>query len=158
MVHCAAERAPDKVDTNPDGARSLNVAATQHIAQACAARNIFLLYISTDYVFPGRQGEAPYLASAKPEPTNLYGELKLAGEKALLQETERSKHGAVLRVPVLYGPCSDKVGSKESAVNVLLEQLWAAQEKGKIIKMDDWSIRYPTLTTDVGRVCKVCHS
>ena len=122
--------------------------------RACATRNIFLLYISTDYVFSGKPGEAPYAASAPTGPTNLYGQLKLEGEEVVLKESQGSKNAAVLRIPVLYGPVSQSVGHKESATNILMDQVWAAQEKGKIVKMDDWSIRYPTLTTDVGRVCK----
>ncbi|KAL9060894.1 MAG: hypothetical protein Q9162_000338 [Coniocarpon cinnabarinum] len=154
-INAALQRV--KVDSNPDGSRALNVTATEAFTKACSARNIFLLYISTDYVFSGKEGQAPYPATAETGPTNLYGELKLAGEEVVVNETAHSRNGAILRVPVLYGPVSDQLGNKESAVNVLMDQLWMAQEKGKIVKMDDWSIRYPTLTSDVGRVCKdVC--
>ena len=58
--------------------------------------------------------------------------------------------GVVLRVPVLYGEAEKPA---ESAVNVLMESLWKAQEKGgKSVMMDHWAIRYPTNTEDVGRV------
>lgn len=57
----------------------------------------------------------------------------------------------VLRVPVLYGSVEQEVGNKESAVNVLMDAIWKAQEQE--IKMDHWAIRYPTNTEDVGRVC-----
>lgn len=50
---------------------------------------------------------------------------------------------------MLYGPTEE--GNKESAVNTLLDSLRKAQEE-KVV-MDDWSIRYPTNTEDVGRVC-----
>jgi len=60
--------------------------------------------------------------------------------------------GIVLRVPVLYGAVDESVGNKESAVNVLLDTVWAAQEPGKEIQVDDWAIRYPTNTEDVARV------
>lgn len=56
----------------------------------------------------------------------------------------------VLRVPVLYGEAESP---KESAVNVLMDSVWKAQEKDANIKMDHWAIRYPTNTEDVGRVC-----
>jgi len=55
----------------------------------------------------------------------------------------------VLRVPVLYGEASSPA---ESAVNVLMDAVWKAQEKGASVKMDHWAIRYPTNTEDIGRV------
>ncbi|KAI0472087.1 NAD(P)-binding protein [Xylariaceae sp. FL0804] len=153
VIHCAANRFPDKVDNDPEGTRALNVAATKSLASLCAARDIFLIYISTDYVFPGRPGEAPYQADASPSPTNLYGQTKLDGEHAALGEFRGAGKpglGVVLRVPVLYG---DAEVPAESAVNVLMDTVWKAQEPGAKVKMDHWSVRYPTNTEDVGRVC-----
>ena len=60
----------------------------------------------------------------------------------------------VLRVPVLYGKCDEP---HESAVNVLMSQLWAAQklqDGDPKIKVDDYALRFPTNTSDVGRVCR----
>ncbi|KAF3056333.1 Methionine adenosyltransferase 2 subunit beta [Daldinia childiae] len=163
VVHCAANRFPDKCDNDPEGTRALNVEATRRLASLCAARGIFLIYISTDYVFPGKPGDAPYEADAKPQPTNLYGQTKLDGEQVVLEEYQRAGKaglGVVLRVPVLYG---DAEVPSESAVNVLMESVWKAQESGAKVKMDHWALRYPTngkfnitnitTTEDVGRVC-----
>ncbi|RDW88205.1 hypothetical protein BP6252_00237 [Coleophoma cylindrospora] len=152
VVHCAANRFPDKCDSDPEGTRALNVAASGALARLCAADSIFLIYISTDYVFPGTEGDAPYEAHSSPKPPNLYGETKWDGEKAVLAEYERAGKpgmGVVLRVPVLYGEADSP---KESAVNVLMDSLWKAQEKGAQVKMDHWALRYPTNTEDVGRV------
>ncbi len=44
---------------------------------------IHVVYISTDYVFPGKPGEAPYENDATPSPPNLYGQTKFDGEKVL---------------------------------------------------------------------------
>lgn len=132
----------------------LNTNATHTLANLCAARSIFLIFISTDYVFAGRPGEAPYEAHAAPQPTNLYGETKLAGEQAALETYKAAgKDGwaVVLRVPVLYGH-SEAPG--ESAVNVLMETVWKAQKSGKAVEMDHWALRHPTNTEDVARVCK----
>lgn len=127
--------------------------ATKSFAKLCAQQSILLIYISTDYVFSGKEGEAPYEADAKTGPTNLYGQTKLDGEHAVLEEyaaAGKEGLGLVLRVPVLYG--SAEVPS-ESAVNVLMDVVWKAQEKGFQTKMDHWALRYPTNTEDVGRVC-----
>lgn len=56
----------------------------------------------------------------------------------------------MLRVPILYGTAENP---EESAVNVLMNAVWKAQEKNAKIIMDDWAQRYPTNTEDVGRVC-----
>lgn len=58
--------------------------------------------------------------------------------------------GVVLRVPVLYG---DAEMPSESAINVLMDTVWKAQEADAKINMDHWALRYPTNTEDVGRVC-----
>lgn len=150
----AANRFPDKCDNDPEGTRALNIAASGSLAKLCAAQSIFLIYISTDYVFPGIEGDAPYEVTSTPSPPNLYGETKYEGEKAVLAEfTKAGKKGwgVILRVPVLYGEAESP---EESAVNVLMNSLWKAQEKEAQIKMDHWAIRYPTNTEDVGRVCQ----
>ena len=146
----AANRYPDQCDLDPEGARRLNVEATKHLAEETSKAGIFLIYISTDYVFPGKPGKAPYESDAEPEPTNLYGQTKLDGEKAILAATKETNLGVVLRVPVLYGKAD---AAKESAVNVLMDALWKSQEKGAQVKVDDWAQRYPTNTEDVARVC-----
>lgn len=149
----AAQRFPDKVDKDPEGARALNIAASKLLASVTAARDILMIYISTDYVFPGRPGDAPYEADATPGPTNLYGQTKLDGENAVLEEYAKAGKeglGIVLRVPVLYGHAETP---SESAVNVLMDSVWKAQTEGTKIKMDHWALRYPTNTEDIGRVC-----
>ncbi|KAK0674137.1 hypothetical protein QBC41DRAFT_310435 [Cercophora samala] len=154
VVHCAANRFPDKVDKDPEGTRALNVEAPRTLAQLCAERSILLIYISTDYVFPGKPGDAPYENNADPAPTNLYGQTKLDGERAVLHEFKMAGKeglGVVLRVPVLYGPAKTNA---ESAVNVLMDSVLKAQQEGANISMDHWALRYPTNTEDIGRVCK----
>ena len=154
LALCAANRFPDKCDADPEGARKLNVEATNHLVKAASARSILLIYISTDYVFAGAPGEAPYEADASPSPPNLYGQTKLGGERVVLDVTKYTGLGVVLRVPVLYGKAEEP---KESAVNILMDVVWKAQdvkaEDGKI-NMDHWAQRYPTNTEDVGRVCR----
>jgi S-adenosylmethionine synthetase len=157
VVHCAANRFPDSCTANPAAARNLNVEASRALASAAAARSLFLIYISTDYVFSGRPGEAPYRADATPDPPNVYGRTKLEGERAVLAAAP--SNSVVLRVPVLYGACDEP---SESAVNVLMLQLWSAQKLSpsaadgddKKIQVDDYARRFPTNTADVGRVCR----
>ncbi|KAJ5114083.1 NAD dependent epimerase/dehydratase family protein [Penicillium angulare] len=151
VVHCAANRFPDLCDKNPDEARKINVDATRALADECASRGAFLIYISTDYVFPGTEGEAPYEADSKTNPPNLYGQLKRDGETAVLDAFKDSGLGVVLRVPVLYGTAKS---NSESAVNTLVDSVLKCQDPDAGVKMDDWALRYPTNTEDVARVCR----
>jgi S-adenosylmethionine synthetase len=150
----AANRFPDRCNSDPEGTRALNIEASRSLAAAASSRSIFLLYISTDYVFPGTKGDAPYEVTDTPKPPNLYGETKHDGEKAVLGEYKKAGRegwGVVLRVPVLYGHAESP---SESAVNVLMDAVWKAQEKDVRVSMDHWALRYPTNTEDVGRVCQ----
>jgi len=157
VVHCAANRYPDSCTANPNAARRINVEASRALAKATTSRGVFLVYISTDYVFSGKPGEAPYKPESFPSPPNVYGQTKLEGEKAVLEvatQTGAKNEVVVLRVPVLYGACDEP---RDSAVNVLMSQLWAAQqvEEGHAkIQVDDYALRFPTNTQDVGRVCR----
>lgn len=67
----------------------------------------------------------------------------------MLEVCQNTGLGVVLRVPVLYGHVETNA---ESAVNVLVDAVWKAQEKDAHVSMDDWSLRYPTNVEDVARV------
>jgi S-adenosylmethionine synthetase len=121
---------------------------------------VLLIYISTDYVFAGRPGEAPYKTTDPPDPPNLYGRTKYEGEQAVLAATTAqdgsggTPSAVVLRVPLLYGHCEPDEKTK-SAVHPLLDALRQAQklESGAPkIKVDSYGLRFPTCTEDVGRV------
>ena len=146
VVHTAAERSPDRCVSDPTGTTALNVDSTHHLSRLCTQLGSTLIYISTDFVFSGLPGQAPYSSSAHTAPPNFYGETKLAGERAVLAEPS----GVVLRVPLLYGEAEE---NKESAVNVLLDVVWnRGGKEGEKVQMDDWSVGYPTNTGDVARV------
>ncbi|KAF2685292.1 NAD(P)-binding protein [Lentithecium fluviatile CBS 122367] len=157
VVHCAANRFPDSCSANPSAAHALNVSASRALAEATTSRNIFLIYISTDYVFSGAPSEAPYTPTSTPNPPNTYGQTKLDGEKAVLEVSSKAdakNKVVVLRVPILYGKCDEP---KESAINVLMSQLWSSQSLSPSdvkIKVDDYALRFPTNTSDVARVCR----
>ncbi|XP_029816054.1 methionine adenosyltransferase 2 subunit beta [Manacus vitellinus] len=143
IVHCAAERRPDVVESQPDAASQLNVAASANLAKEAAGVGAFLIYISTDYVFDGTS--PPYKETDVPNPLNLYGKTKLEGEKAVLENNEGA---AVLRIPVLYGEVERL---EESAVTVMFDKV---QFSNKSANMDHWQQRFPTNVKDVAAVCR----
>lgn len=129
-------------------------------AAACGA---FFLYISTDYVFDGRN--PPYGEDDAPNPLNVYGRSKVEGERETLRHCpgkslvsaftcELSHHrpsvpgAVVLRVPVLFGEVETV---SESAVTCLWLRVQEATEGSTL---DHCQQRFPTDTRDVAAVCR----
>ena len=81
-INAAAYTNVDKAEEEIEAAYALNETAPRLLAEACKAHNVFLIHISTDYVFDGTKG-SPYTTADKPNPINVYGASKLAGEQAL---------------------------------------------------------------------------
>ncbi|QRW18928.1 hypothetical protein RhiXN_00334 [Rhizoctonia solani] len=146
VVHCAAERRPDVAAKNVEATWTLNGAVPATLARLSSTKehSFTLIYISTDYVFDGTA--APYSVDAKPNPVNLYGETKLAGERAVLDDGYQGKPGqrVVLRVPVLYGPAPK---NSDSAINILVDIV--NDQSGKQYTMDHYATRYPTNVLDI---------
>ncbi|XP_068187692.1 methionine adenosyltransferase 2 subunit beta isoform X2 [Antennarius striatus] len=143
IVHCAAERRPDVVDRHTQAAINLNVHATSTLAREAAACGSLLLYISTDYVFDGRN--PPYGEDDGPNPLNVYGRSKLEGEREALRHCPGA---LVLRVPILFGEVES---ASESAVTVLWLKV---QESAESCTLDHCQQRFPTDTRDVAAVCR----
>jgi dTDP-4-dehydrorhamnose reductase len=82
IFHLAAETDVDLCEKSPEHAYRTNYIGTENVALVCQKHDIPLLYISTGAVFNGRSGE-PYTEFDEPEPINVYGRSKLAGEIAV---------------------------------------------------------------------------
>ncbi len=141
FIHSAAERNPDKFDNDPESSIKLNCAVTEQIARCCEQFGCKLIFISTDYVFDGRN--PPYAEDAATSPLNLYGESKARSEAMLLKDYPSA---AIARIPVLYGEVN---ALKESAVTIIAEQLI----KG-VRAFDHDSLRFPTNTADIAYVLR----
>ncbi|PNF25856.1 hypothetical protein B7P43_G11132 [Cryptotermes secundus] len=142
LIHCAAQRFPEKVDLDPEGAENININASRYLAQVVDCIQVPMLYISTDYVFDGKS--PPYAVDAVPNPLNLYGKTKLNGEEVTLAF---GKGNIVLRVPVLYGPVEYVA---ESAVTVLLNSLL---QTDKPCKISNYELRRPSHVDDIADIC-----
>ncbi len=82
-VNCAAYTAVDKAESEIDEANKINGEAVGFLALACKKHLVKFIHISTDYVFDGK-GNSPYTASDIVAPVNAYGQTKLYGENAAL--------------------------------------------------------------------------
>ncbi len=83
VINAAAYTAVDQAEDEREAAFAVNAAAPAAMAAACAAKSIPFLHLSTDYVFTGLPGPAK-VESDPVGPVSVYGESKLAGEKAVL--------------------------------------------------------------------------
>lgn len=82
VIHCAAYTKVDQAEDEPEKCWAVNVDGTTNIATACRKLGAKMVYISTDYVFPGT-GDQFYEPTAPVGPVNTYGRSKLAGELAV---------------------------------------------------------------------------
>lgn len=82
IVNAAAHTAVDKAESEREFAQLLNATSVEAIAVEAEKLGAWLIHYSTDYVFPGT-GETPWLETDAVAPLNVYGETKLAGEKAV---------------------------------------------------------------------------
>lgn len=86
VYHCAAYTAVDPAeDEGKELNWKVNVEGTRNIAQAAGKSGATLVYISTDYVFDGKNQEM-YEVDHEVNPQNEYGKAKLAGEEAVKEE------------------------------------------------------------------------
>ena len=124
IINTAAYTAVDDAETHIDVARAINADAPTQLAKAAAACGAAIIHYSTDYVFNGSK-PTPYDESDRPEPLNVYGETKLAGEVGV------AGAGApylILRVCWLYS----RIRS-----NFLLTMLRLGQEKETLAVVND---------------------
>ncbi len=88
IVNAAAHTAVDKAESEPELAQLLNATSVEAIAKEAQKLGAWVIHFSTDYVFPGN-GNTPWLETDATAPLNVYGETKLAGEKALSENCVR---------------------------------------------------------------------
>ena len=81
-INAAAYTQVDGAETNKELAFAINAKAVETLAKACKQHGCWLIHISTDYVFDGAL-DRPYTPSDVPNPLNVYGASKLAGEQAI---------------------------------------------------------------------------
>lgn len=80
IIHAAANTNVDQCELDEDSAYLVNALGARNVAVAAAKVGAKLVYVSTDYVFNGRAGQ-PYTEFDVPDPINVYGKSKLAGEQ-----------------------------------------------------------------------------
>ena len=83
IVNAAAYTAVDKAEEEIELAKAINSIAPGVIAEEAERLKAPIMHFSTDYVFSGNNGGTPYTEEDEPDPKNIYGQTKLAGEQAI---------------------------------------------------------------------------
>jgi len=84
IINAAAYTNVDRAESEPDLTMNVNGTAPGVLAEEASNLNAGLIHFSTDYVFDGTKSE-PYVESDAPNPINVYGMSKLAGEQTIQQ-------------------------------------------------------------------------
>lgn len=79
VINTAAYHKVDECEDNASKSFLLNSIAIRDLALICREIGSVLVHFSTDYVFDGKKNE-PYVENDVPNPLNVYGVSKLAGE------------------------------------------------------------------------------
>jgi len=98
VINAAGFTNVDACESNKELSWNVNVKGTESIAMSSWAIDSHLVYISSDYVFDGKEG--PYTEEDIPHPISYYGRTKLAAENAV--RTSGTKY-TIIRTNVLYG-------------------------------------------------------
>ena len=135
VIHCAAYTKVDLAEDEPERCWAVNADGTRNVAAACRRTGAKLLYISTDYVFPGT-GERSYETGDPTGPVNTYGRSKLAGELAVQSLLEKY---FIVRISWVFG---------KNRNNFVKTMLRLAETRAELSVVCD-QIGSPTYTADL---------
>lgn len=144
-INAAAYTAVDKAESEPEKAFAINVTGAKNLAEVSKKFDTILLHISTDFVFDGNRDvtssavELPYTEIDIPNPTGVYGQTKLDGEKEI--QKIWNKH-FIIRTSWVYSQFGN---------NFMKTMLRLASERDTISVVND-QIGTPTNAVDLAEV------
>jgi dTDP-4-dehydrorhamnose reductase len=100
IINAAAYTGVDRAEAEPARAFRINSDGVAPLAAAASLRGVPFVQISTDYVFDGSK-RSSYREDDIPNPLNVYGSSKLAGERAVLMACPCA---VVIRTSWVYSP------------------------------------------------------
>lgn len=144
IIHGAAMTHVDECEKHQEVCYRANVLATKYLVDAAEKVQAHFIFVSTDFIFSGEDGQNPYAEDALPDPVNYYGLTKLEGEELIKSSTLK---WAIARTVLVYGLANDL-----SRSNIIM---WvkSSLEAGKQIQVVDDQVRTPTLAEDLAAGC-----
>lgn len=145
LINCTSYHKTDECEDYPEKSFVINSIAVSELAKFCNQKGKILFHISTDYVFDGCRN-LPYKESDCPNPLNVYGVSKVAGENFI--KAYHDKY-FIFRVSSLFGTA----GASGKGGNFVETMIRLAKE-GKPLKVVNDQIMSPTHTIDIAKVIR----
>jgi dTDP-4-dehydrorhamnose reductase len=127
VVNCAAYTLVDAAETNPQKAFAVNKDAVESLATLAKEKGLWLIHISTDYVFGGEH-HTPIKEDAPVDPQGVYAASKLAGEEAIRRIAP--EHAVIVRTSWVYSSEGSnfvhtmrRVASRRKCLDVVCDQI-----------------------------------
>jgi dTDP-4-dehydrorhamnose reductase len=156
IINAAAYTAVDKAEAEASVAFAVNCDGARNLAEACHVMNARLLHVSTDFIFDGNQTK-PYTADSHPNPINVYGASKLAGEQAVTAVLP--KNSLIVRTAWVYSAHGNnfvktmlRLMAEKSELGIVYDQigtptwakglaywLWVVAQKPEITGVYNWT-------------------
>jgi len=130
IVNCGALTHVDHCELHPEESFERTVQSNRNILELARRYQARVVYISTDYVFDGRNG--PYTEDAPQNPLSVYGRHKQTAERETL---ESGLHTLVLRITNVYG---DEIRGKNFVAR-LLNQLSEGKQPELVLPADQYA-------------------
>ena len=143
IINTAAMTLVDACEDEVEKCRKINVEGVRNLHAACEERYIFLVQVSTDFVFDGENG--PYKEDDVRNPLSVYATSKRDAEDILL-DGEMNMY-AILRTIIVYGK-----GNNLSRSNIVLWAREALKDGNELTIVDD-QFRAPTWADDLAWAC-----
>ena len=142
IINAAAYTIPAKCAKLPNKSESLNVQLPTVLADVAVKTGARFIHFSTDMVFDGKRGN--YTPDCAANPTNLYGEHKLASE---FRVQETYPESCIIRLPLL-------MGNSPSGTRSVHEALWQAWSQNQTTPLfeDEW--RNPVSVCNVAELTR----
>jgi len=127
IINCAAYTQVDEAEKEVELANQINHLAVKQLAIITNKQQARLIHISTDYVFDGESNKL-YLETDTPNPINVYGRTKLAGEQAL--QAVMPMNALIIRTSGLYSEYGNnfvstilRLSKERDELNVVSDQI-----------------------------------
>ena len=127
IINCAAYTHVDNAELEVELANQINHLAVKQIASIAKKQKARLIHISTDYVFDGESNE-PYLETDIPNPINVYGRTKFAGEKVI--QAVMATNAIIIRTSWVYSEYGNnfvstmlRLGREQDELSVVSDQI-----------------------------------
>ncbi len=143
VINAAAYNNVIECESNLLYSFDVNYFSVKNMAEICDKSSIPFVTFSTDYVFDGKKGQ-PYIETDNPQPINMYGNSKLAGEYASLMYDNTT----VIRTCGLYG--LNSISTKSGKGNFVDNRISDSKSNSSIQVGNDYVVS-PTYAEDLSK-------